>query len=355
MTEDKGIPIRNVYYMMAYAFRCPDVGEFENMATEQFIHVHDLFAAIIAQSLATQVRRGLHREYDHRTESLRTIRGRVHALGTMADRAARNGHVACTFGELTADNPLNRAVKSVAMLLLRHGKVGEERKASLRRLVPYLSDVADVDPSRIRWADLRLGRSTASYRMLIGTCRLVVEGMLLTTERGERSLASVIREEEYSLLFEHFVLGYYQEECSIAKARAAQVRWALDNEVEEMLPSMRTDITLESGNRVLIIDTKWYGSTTGGMRGGKVHSHNLYQIFSYVKNRDAGFGDEPHEVAGMLLYARTRQRLQPDVTYQMSGNAISVTTLDMGAEFPQIAAKLDDLVGEFFGGDGPIS
>jgi 5-methylcytosine-specific restriction enzyme subunit McrC len=114
---------------------------------------------------------------------------------------------------------------------------------------------------------------------------------------------------------------------------------------------MRTDITLERGNRVLIIDTKWYGSTTGGMHGGKVHSHNLYQIFAYVKNRDAGFGDDPHEVAGMLLYARTRQRLQPDVTYKMSGNAITVTTLDLSREFSEIAAKLDAVAMGFFGGD----
>lgn len=150
--------------------------------------------------------------------------------------------------------------------------------------------------------------------MLIGVCRLVVEGMLLTTEKGERSLAAVLHEEEYNLLFEQFVLGYYQERCRVAKAHAARVKWALDDDVDAMLPAMKTDITLERGSRVLIIDTKWYASTTGGMHGGKVHSQNLYQFFSYVRNKDAGFAGEPHEVAGMPLYARTRQCLQPDVT-----------------------------------------
>ena len=52
----------------------------------------------------------------------------------------------------------------------------------------------------------------------------------------------------------------------------------------------------------------------------------------------------------MLLYARTRQKLQPDVTYKMSGNAITVTTLDMGGEFSQIAARLDAVAEGFFGG-----
>jgi 5-methylcytosine-specific restriction enzyme subunit McrC len=94
----------------------------------------------------------------------------------------------------------------------------------------------------------------------------------------------------------------------------------------------------------------WYGSTTGGMHGGKVHSHNLYQIFAYVKNRDARFGNNPHEVAGMLLYACTRQQRKPDVTYKMSGNAITVTTLDLSREFSEIAAKLNAVAVDFFGG-----
>lgn len=224
MTEDKGIPIRNVYYMVAFAFRCPQVGEFEDLATEEFDHAHDLFASIIARSLSAQVRRGLHREYVRTTENLRTIRGRVGVAGTMRNRAVRNGRISCTFGELTADNPLNRAVKSVALLLLRHGRVRDERKASLRRLMSYLSCVSDVDPSEVRWEDIRLGRSIANLRMLIGVCGLVVEGMLLTTEKDERDLATVLHEEEYGLLFEQFVLGYYQEKCGIAKAHAAGVK-----------------------------------------------------------------------------------------------------------------------------------
>ena len=113
---------------------------------------------------------------------------------------------------------------------------------------------------------------------------------------------------------------------------------------------MKTDITLERGSRVLIIDTKWYASTTGGMHGGKVLSQNLYQFFSYVRNKDAGFAGEPHEVAGMPLYARTRQCLQPDVTYRMGGNAITVTTLDMSEEFFAISVRLDGVANRFYVG-----
>lgn len=50
------------------------------------------------------------------------------------------------------------------------------------------------------------------------------------------------------------------------------------------------------------------------------HSNNLYQIFTYMKNKDAEFGDKPHEVSGMLLYAQTDEAIQPNNCYWMSSN-----------------------------------
>lgn len=80
-----------------------------------------------------------------------------------------------------------------------------------------------------------------------------------------------------------------------------------------------------------------------------LHSGNLYQIFTYVKNKDAEFGDEPHRVSGMLLYAATDKAIQPDNSYRMSGNQISVKTLDLNLDFSEIAAQLNAIVNKHFG------
>jgi len=63
-----------------------------------------------------------------------------------------------------------------------------------------------------------------------------------------------------------------------------------------------------------------------------------------VKNKDAEYGDEPHEVSGMLLYAKTDEQIQPDHVYLMSGNRISVKTLDLGCGFDEISRQLDEIV-----------
>lgn len=76
---------------------------------------------------------------------------------------------------------------------------------------------------------------------------------------------------------------------------------------------------------------------------------NLYQIFAYVKNKDAELRETEHEVSGMLLYARTDEEIQPDIEYRMSGNRISMRTLDLNREFGEIADQLKRFVLEYFG------
>ncbi len=71
-----------------------------------------------------------------------------------------------------------------------------------------------------------------------------------------------------------------------------------------------------------------------------LHSGNIYQIFTYVKNQDAvGAGN----VSGMLLYAKTDEDITPDSSYIMGGNRISVKTLDLNKDFSLIALQLDKI------------
>ncbi len=108
-------------------------------------------------------------------------------------------------------------------------------------------------------------------------------------------------------------------------------------------------MTLSCGNEALIIDAKYYSHTTQlHYDVHTLHSGNLYQIFTYVKNKDSEFGEKPHKVPGMLLY-KTDETIQPDNSYRMSGNKISVRTLDLNCEFPIIAAQLNSDCGEHFG------
>ena len=147
------------------------------------------------------------------------------------------------------------------------------------------------------------------------------------------------------------LVEYYAKECPWVTATASQIPWALDDGIGSMLPIMQSDIMLTRGSEVLIIDAKYYTHTTQKQYDiHKIHSSNLYQIFTYVKNKDMEFGVQPHTVSGMLLYAATGEEIQPDNSYQMSGNKISVRTLNLNRNFSEIAAQLNAIVAEHFSG-----
>jgi 5-methylcytosine-specific restriction enzyme subunit McrC len=189
-----------------------------------------------------------------------------------------------------------------------------------------------------------------SCNRTINICQLILQGMLQTTEQGEHKLASFVDEQRMCRLYEKFILEYYSKEFPALNVSASQIPWALDDGIGTMLPIMQSDITLARGNEVLIIDAKYYTHTTQVQFDvHTLHSSNLYQIFTYVKNKDSEFGEKPHKVSGMLLYAKTDETIQPDNAYQMSGNKISVKTLDLNLQFVEIAAQLNRIVEEHFG------
>lgn len=72
----------------------------------------------------------------------------------------------------------------------------------------------------------------------------------------------------------------------------------------------------------------------------KNYSGNLYQIFTYVKNKEVELLDSNYEVAGMILYAKTDEEIVPDNRYQMSGNQIYVQALDLSVDFEEIEEQL---------------
>lgn len=75
-----------------------------------------------------------------------------------------------------------------------------------------------------------------------------------------------------------------------------------------------------------------------------LHSGNVYQIFTYVKNLDAA---QTGNVSGLLLYAKTDEEITPDGKVKMGANWIGAKTLDLNSDFKTIADQLDRIVGDF--------
>ncbi len=344
MTNDKGILIRNVYYMLSYAFQELRTNHYEDVDKEDFKRIVDLFAEILYKGVSMQLKQGLYREYIERHESLPLLRGRLDIHETIRHRIQHKRLLGCEYDELSENNLFNRILKSTALLLIHNKDVQRKRKSQLRSLLTFFGGVDEVDLSRVRWSDLRFQRHNHSYKMLMNICYFIVDGTLLTTESGEYRMPT-FSDEHMNKLYERFVLEYYRAHHTELRANADMIQWDIDNRevsVIEFLPAMRTDITLCKGNRTLIIDTKYYSRMTQShFNKATIHSANMFQIFTYVNNYDKADG---REVSGMLLYAKTNEDIKPDLDAIIKGNRYLVRTIDLNEEFSCIRRQLDDIV-----------
>lgn len=155
---------------------------------------------------------------------------------------------------------------------------------------------------------------------------------------------------EMHRLYEKFILEFYKTERKDLSANAIQIPWMLDDDYSEMLPVMQTGITLTKENITFIIDAKYYAhSTQSQFNSNTLHSGNLYQIFTYVKNRTEQVKESGGEVSGMLLYAKTDENITPNNNeYSMSGNKITVHSLDLDRNFEDIKQELNEIADRCF-------
>lgn len=333
------IRIQNIYYMLSYAFQVLNEQGYKQVATEEFENVGELCSEILIKGVTAQIKRGLGKEYISQTESLSSLRGKIDISSSLKKQTMIKKQLVCTYDEFSVNSYMNRIIRTTMEVLL-HSSISKNRKTRIRKLLVYFTDVEPLTLSSINW-QIQYNKNNQTYQMLISICYLIIRGLLQTTNDGSTKLMDFLDEQRMCRLYEKFILEYYRKEHTEIKATASQIPWDLDDGYSEMLPIMQSDIMLEKDGRTLVIDAKYYSHTTQTQyEVHSLHSGNLYQIYTYVKNLDR---EKTGDVSGMLLYAKTDEMVSPDNVYHMGGNSISVKTLDLDCDFSIIRRQLDEI------------
>lgn len=329
--------------MLTYAFQILKEQGYKSIETEKFENVADLCAAILIKGVTSQVKRGLVKEYVTQIQELSSLKGKIDISESIKEQSMIKRHLVCSYDDFSVNSYMNRIIKTTMDILIK-SDIDKERKKQLRKLKLYFSGVESLKVKNINWK-IKFNRNNQTYQMLVFICYLVIKGMLQTNSDGSTKLMDFLDEQRMCILYEKFILEFYRKEKPELNASASQIPWKIDDGYIDMLPIMQTDIMIKKEEKTLIIDAKYYSKTTqNNFNANTIHSGNLYQIYTYVKNYDR---EKTGNVSGMLLYAKTNELILPNNEYKMGGNQIKVKTLDLDCEFERIKEQLEEIAKSF--------
>ncbi|MFN7252926.1 MAG: 5-methylcytosine restriction system specificity protein McrC [Anaerobacillus sp.] len=347
MERNSHIPIRNIYYMLSYAYQTLNLSEYKQIGTEKFENVKDLYAEILSIGIPVLIRGGLSKDYISVEETSNVIKGKIDINSTIKKNALVNKKVAVVYDEFSENILLNQIIKATLVYLSRSNKLSQKMRRLFYGLLPYFTEVSDVELDLKLWKNVRYNRQNIRYQFIVDVCRYLYEQLLFDESTTSQMMKEVQDEQRLSSLYEIFIFAFFKRETKYNVSHP-QIQWSVDDAFTDALPIMQTDLVLQKDKKTLIVDGKFYSENmVARFEGGaaKQKSGNLYQIFTYINN----WKKEPDEtVAGMLLYAKTTALNQPNHIYHIKGNQIFVVSLDLQQDFSNIKENLLAYANQFF-------
>jgi len=340
------IPIRNVYYLLCYAWRHAEQEDLVDAdELDEFDAVHNLFGKVLARGTARLLRQGIDRGYRERTEAIPGVRGKIDVSGTAKQALRVRGQVLCTFEEMTPDVLHNRILRASLRTLLHLKELDPAIRREVGLVYRKLDGIGTTRLTRQHFRRVQLNSNMRLYRFLIGLCLLLYDSVQVDESDGAMRFLDFRRDDARMWqLFEDFVSGFYaieQRQFRIAPSR--RIAWhEPGGPDQDRIPTMTADLILVSPERRIILDTKFYRSSFGGRVGGKLHSQNLYQLLTYLQNRESGAGPgAAHE--GVLLYPTIHEDIRVDV--QLNGFWVRARSVDLANPWQEVREELLEVIG----------
>ena len=360
-SSEHGIPIRNLWHMLLYAWNEVPLNEIRGWAleeayVEQAPTLDTLLASVLIRLMQQRLRIGLGHEYVDELNPLPGIRGRINFPETIKRHALERGQLICEFQGYQANSRKNQIVRSTLARLLKVGRFGpdtaleKEIQQKLRRLLRDLDgiDFVELTPELIRRQLYARGGHDHDYRLMLSICDLIVQRQIPGDTQGYTQGIVPLLDRELLVLYhiyERFVANFYRLHIKGWEVSAQKrLEWHAAD-ANERLPLMIPDIVLQekTSGRMIVLDTKFTAHSLAENRWGKAvfESSHLYQLYAYLKSQE--HLSEAHRTAvGILLYPAVHNRFSEKVRLQ--DQVIRLESVDLAAPWQEIEGQLLALV-----------
>jgi 5-methylcytosine-specific restriction enzyme subunit McrC len=347
MSNDRRIPIQNIYYLLCYAWNRLEERDVVDVSGIDSNSLVDLFAKVLGGGVERLMRRGLDRGYVEYAEDTRCLRGKLLFSPTIKRNLLMKAQVHCEFDELSHNVLHNQILRTTLRHLIRVESLDSQLKDRLIGLYRRFHEVDEIELSGAIFRRVQLHRNNAFYDFLLKICELVFDNLLASETPGKRKFRDFLQDDPRAMgdLFEDFVRNFYKLETTGYKVHKEEIKWNLDalDEISlDHLPRMETDISIEGHRQKIVIDTKFYKETLASNRGSeKIRSQHIYQIFAYLKNLEKQGGNNVN-CTGVLLYPTVQKELR--LSYKIDGHKVMIHTINLNQDWQAIDKDLKELL-----------
>lgn len=348
-TSQVGIPVRNLWVLLAYASGLARFIDPLGTRVDEDADLPDVLGRVLALAVERRLRKGLSRGYELRSAELDRVKGRIDWLNTETGQLLSKGRIACRYEDLTHDTPRNRLVAAALLVAGKKVKAADLARSCLGLAQTLLdAGVTAVRPSRIEMSRERFGRNDAQDEVVVRTAELILEMKLPSENAGDARLNRLDHDEVLlRQIFEKAVAGFYHLELHGREGWKVGRQCVFDwhgtdatTGLHTILPKMHADIVLQKDNaRRIVFDTKFTGIITPHFHGSEVlKSAHIYQIYSYIRSQTGMNDPLADKTEGILLHPAVGRNLDEAVTIQ--GHRIRFVTVDLAAEASVLREQL---------------
>jgi 5-methylcytosine-specific restriction enzyme subunit McrC len=349
-----GIPIRNIWHMLIYAWNDLKLHQVGNMkGVEDAPSLDAMLSLILMKLIQQRLRVGLGRNYVNEKQLLRGIRGRICFSESIKNQTFERNQAYCEFQQFSIDVPKNQIVYSTLVRLIQVGRFGPNKaeadsiRHNLRILVRTLDGITLVDLKPELFHRQQLGRNDSDYRLMLAICELILMRMMPFESSGFNKLTELDRDAlVLHHIYELFVSNFYRINLTgWIVSPQKHLEWHETN-VNIYLPIMKPDLVMEEkpSKRIITLDTKF---TAGSLSQDQFsnfgfNSGHLYQLYTYLKTQEHLSNIHKH-ATGILLYPCVNQRSLSE-SIELQDIIMRIETVDLTAPWQIIEKQLLNFV-----------
>jgi 5-methylcytosine-specific restriction enzyme subunit McrC len=339
------IPIQNIYFLLCYAWNKLDESEVVNVKSVDSTELVDLFAKVLINGITHLLKRGIYRDYLEHENIIRSVKGKINFGNSCRKNLFRNGQAYCHYDEMDHNVIHNQILKVTLLNLIRVKQLDDTLRDQLITLFRYFHQIDTINLSSNIFRSVRVHRNNYFYLFLLNICELIHESLLIDENTGDTKFKDFMRDEKkMAHLFEEFVRNFYKIELTDYSVSRENIHWKFEGTEEglNLLPKMQTDISLESNERKIIIDTKFYKDAfSHNFEAEKFIQGHIMQLFSYLTQSE---NEDPRSktTEGVLLYPTVYKSFTHDYVYE--NHKIRLCTINLNQDWKEIHMDLLSLI-----------